>query len=345
MTNAVDDGAFPGCVVAVGTSQKILWLEGIGYFDYTRSRKAAPETVYDLASVTKVTGTTSVIMKLSAMGKIDVHEPVSHYLPEFPEAAAGETERAWRNSMTVEQLMRHTGGLVSWRPFFREVDSYDDLLRAVMATPLEREPGTDFRYSDPGFILLGEIAARAGNRTLPELERELVFSPLGMRHSTRNPPPAWRDRIPPTEKDPQSGEFIHGVVHDENARAAGGGTGHAGLFSTAGDLALLARDLLRSGEGSSEWMPRETLLQFTRRSGENHRGLGWALSSGSGPAGTLLSTNTFGHTGFTGTSIWIDPDRGIFIILLTNRVHPTRDNNKIGPVRSALADAVALALE
>lgn len=344
LERAIADRAFPGCAVVAGSREAVLWSAGFGHFDYDETKPVSPETLYDLASVTKAVGTTTTLMRLVAGGKLDVSSPVSTYVPEFLGDPSGE-EFAVRQAITVEDLLRHMGGLPSWKPFYQRVENYSELIGAAMATPLESGPAERYRYTDIGFILLGEVAARAGGKSLPELERELVFEPLGMNDTWRNPPSRLLDRIAPTERWPDRAGFVHGVVHDENARAGEGNTGHAGLFSTAPDLALLARELLLGTQGKSRLFPKEVMEQFTGRRSEGfHRGLGWALSSGRGAAGALLSPGSFGHTGFTGTSIWIDPDRDLYIILLTNRVHPTRENLKIGQVRSDLADAVARSL-
>lgn len=340
LEKAIADHAFPGCAVAVGNSSGIVWSKGFGYFTYENKTKATPRTIYDLASCTKVVGTTSVYMRLSALGKIKLDAPVGNYLPEFIAGAANEDEKAKRKQITVEQLLTHSGGIAGWKPLYRSVHSYDELLKAIYKTPLESDPGEKFRYSDLGMMLLGEIASRAGGKKLPELERELVFKPLKMRNTMRNPPKDLIGRIPPTERWPDREDFVHGIVHDENSRAGEGITGHAGLFSTAKDLGKLAAELLRGLDGKSEVFPKTVVENFSRKRGDLNRGLGWGIASQYDTSKTALSTTAFGHTGFTGTSIWIDPERDLFIILLSNRVYPTRDNDKIGKVRSDLANAV-----
>lgn len=344
LEKAIEEKVFPGAVAAVGKMDGKPWVRAFGYFDYDQSASVDSETIYDLASLTKVVGTTATMMRLVAEEKLDVTLPVSHYTPEFV-GNANAKERAWREELTVEQLLRHRGGLPSWKPFYRSVDGYENLLKAVIETPLEVRPGTRYRYSDLGFILLGEIASRAGGRPLDELEQMLVFEPLGMKSTLRNPSADLLTRIPPTERDPDGDGFIHGIVHDENARAGDGITGHAGLFSTAGDLGLFARELLLAAKGESEYFPKEVYELFAeRRDDGSNRGLGWVLASGRGSSGTLVSEKSIGHTGFTGTSIWIDPENEIYLILLTNRVHPMRDNPKLGPVRTDFADAAFRAL-
>ena len=344
LQRAIQNRAFPGCTVEVGTEDRVLWSEALGRFDYTDGAKVETSTIYDLASLTKVAGTTAVYMRLVALGKVRLSEPVSQFLPGFIDGAASDEERSWRKKITIEHLLTHTAGLAAWKPLYKSVNSYAELLQAIYATPLESEPGRRFRYSDLGMILAGEIASRIGGKPLAELERELVFSPLGMTNTLRHPATNLLARIPPTERLPDTSEFVHGVVHDENARAGEGITGHAGLFSTCSDLGKLAAELLRALDGRSAWFSKKVVQDFfTERKLDDgsHRTLGWGLARNEdGSYGPALS-----HTGFTGTSIWIDPQRKLYVVLLTNRVHPTRDNNKIGSVRGELMEAVVAAVE
>jgi len=343
LQEAIADRAFPGCAVAVGSDAGVVWSAAFGHSDYEDTQSVTNNTIYDLASCTKVVGTTSVYMRLSALGKINLTEHVEKILPEFIAAAADDDEKAKRKQITIEQLLTHTGGIAGWKPLYRTVNSYSEVLQAIYKTPLELNPGEKFSYSDLGMMLLGEIAARVGGKKLPELERELVFDPLQMRDTMRNPPECLLNRIPPTERWPDREDFVHGIVHDENSRAGEGITGHAGLFSTTEDLSKLATELLCAFDGDSKLFPKEVVENFTRKRGTLNRGLGWGIAPQYDSSKTALSKTAFGHTGFTGTSIWIDPERKLFIILLSNRVHPTRDNDKIGKVRSQLAEAVVRA--
>jgi len=281
-----------------------------------------------LASVTKVTGTTAVFMQLVQQGKVRISDPVSKYLPEFIDLAPTPEDRPRRKQVTVEHLLTHTAGLTAWKAYYRSQTNYAAMLRAILATPLERDPGAQTRYSDFGMLLAGEVAARAGKKPLAELERELVFAPLGMINTLRNPPPQIHARVAPTERWPGGTNFVHGVVHDENARAGEGITGHAGLFSTAEDLARLAAELLRAAEGKSKWLSRSVFEEFAGPHGlaqNSGRGLGWGIERDEKAA--------ISHNGFTGTYIRVELSRKMYCILLTNAVHPTRDNNKLGPVR------------
>jgi serine-type D-Ala-D-Ala carboxypeptidase len=324
----VDDRAFPGCAVVVGTADKILWSQAFGALDYAHHAPVTQETLYDLASVTKVTGTTSVFMRLVQQGTVRISDPASKYLPEFIDLAPTAEDRERRRPITIEHLLTHTAGLTAWKACYRSQTNYAAMLHAILATPLESEPGARFRYSDFGMILAGEIASRAGKKPLALLEQELVFAPLGMTNTLRNPSPQLWDRVAPTEKLPDSTNIVHGVVHDENARAGEGITGHAGLFSTAGDLAKLAAELLRASDGRSQWLSQSVFTEFARPhelARNSSRGLGWGLERG--------PERAIAHNGFTGTYIRVDLNRKLFLVLLTNAVHPTRDNNKLGAVR------------
>ena len=251
LQRGIENHAFPGCTVVVGTGDKILWSEAFGYLDYEHRAPATKQTLYDLASVTKVTGTTSVFMQLVKQGKLRMSDPVSKYVPEFIELAPTAEDRAKREQITVEHLLTHTAGLTAWKAYYRSQTNYAGMLHAILTTPLESDPGARFRYSNFGMMLAGEVASRAGKTSLAELEKELVFGPLGMPNTIRNPPSQLWPHVAPTEKWPDGTNFVHGVVHDENARAGEGITGHAGLFSTGEDLAKLSAELLRADEGKS----------------------------------------------------------------------------------------------
>jgi CubicO group peptidase (beta-lactamase class C family) len=344
LEQGIKDRAYPGCTVTVGTDENVLWSAALGNFDYADGAPVTTATIYDLASVTKVAGTTAVYMRLAALGKVRMNESAGNHLPEFIAAATNAEEKARREKVTLEHLLTHTAGLVSWKPFYKSTASYAELLAAIYAAPLESEPGQTYRYSDPGMILAGEIAARIGGKPLAQLERELVFGPLQMTNTFRNPPEKLHARIPPTERLPDTGEFVRGVVHDENARAGQGITGHAGLFATAEDLGMFAAEMLRGLDGRSQLFPKPVMEDFLRErqfDTRSHRTLGWGLTKNdSGSFGPAIS-----HTGFTGTSMWLDSQRKLYLVLLTNRVHPTRDNNRVSRVRGDLIAAVTAAFD
>jgi uncharacterized protein YbbC (DUF1343 family)/CubicO group peptidase (beta-lactamase class C family) len=334
-------GAFPGGVLAVGTQGGLLHLHPLGRLTYEADApRVNAGTLYDLASLTKVVATTTMAMILVEEGRLDLDQPVHERLPGF--------QGPGKEAVTIRHLLTHSSGLPAVAPLFREVQGKAAFLERIEAMDLEYPPGSRSVYSDLGIILLGEILEQAAGQPLEDFVRTRVFEPLGMRDTQFRPPPALRSRIAPTEFDPWRGRLIQGEVHDENAFALGGVAPHAGLFSTAGDLARFAQMLLNGGALEGHCIiSRDTIDLFTRRAGipESDRALGWDTKSAEGSsAGTLFSPRSFGHTGFTGTSIWIDPDRKIYVILLTNRVHPTRENNLIREARPAVADAVVRAL-
>ena len=350
---AIGARAFPGAALAAGTAQGPVWSAGYGHLDYDQRREVAADTIYDLASLTKVAGTTAVLMRLTALDRCDPAQPLAAALPPLPAAVLqGDPDhdlRRWRESVTLDQLLRHRGGLPSWRPFHRTAQGAEALRTALALEPPEESPGARYRYSDPGFMWLGEAAAGLGGRPLAELERELLWQPLEMNRTIREVPRRWRRATAPTERRLDGGRgYWHGVVHDENARAGEGQTGHAGLFSTADDLARLAAELLRGHQGRSRLFPREVVRHYTRPTGANDRhALGWQLHRGRAGDndGGMLSTGSFGHYGFTGTALWIDPQRGVYVVMLTNRVHPDRGGGGWGRSRGGIIDAVLRELD
>ncbi|MES1244843.1 MAG: serine hydrolase domain-containing protein [Acidobacteriota bacterium] len=330
-------GAFPGGVLAVGDRNGLIHLHPFGRLSYAPdARPVEAGTLYDLASLTKAVATTTMAMILMDERRLDLDRPVHDFLPAF--------QGPGKEEVTVRHLLTHSSGLEATAPLFREIRGKAAYVERIAAMDLVYPPGSKSVYSDLGVILLGDVLERAAHRPLDVFVRERVFLPLGMKHTGFRPPrPLW-SRIAPTEHDPWRGRMIQGEVHDENAFAMGGVAPHAGLFSTAGDLARFARMLL---DGGRPIVSSQTLELFTKKAGipDSDRALGWDTKSAEGSsAGTLFSPDSFGHTGFTGTSIWIDPERSLFVILLTNRVYPTRENNLIREVRPAVADAVVRAL-
>lgn len=341
---AIRDAAFPGGVLAVG-HQGAAVVRAFGRQGYAPDAPAVrPETRYDAASLTKVVVTTTAVAALAQAGRLGLDNPIVRHLPEF--AAGPQPE--WRRRVTLRDLLTHTSGLPTHKPYFLEARNKHELLAKIFAEPLEAEPGTRATYSDLGFLLLGEILERVTGRPLDALARDQIFAPLGMNDSGYRPPKRLRDRIAPTEDDPAfRRRVVHGEVHDENAWVAGGVAGHAGMFTTAGDLAVFCQMLLHGGlYAHQRILRRATLERFTARLeiAGTQRALGWAATRPGGFAGKYPSDRSFGHTGFTGTSVWIDPEKNLFVVLLTNRVHPTRKNEKIEAVRAAVHDAVVEAL-
>ena len=345
------EGAFPGGVLAVGHRGALVHLRPFGRLSGDDGAPAvATDTIYDLASLTKVVATTTMAMILVDEERLDLDSPVQDFLPRF----TGEG----KERVTVRHLLTHSSGVDWWAPLYKEVAGQDAYLERIQAMDLVYEPGSETKYSDLGLILLGEILERVAGEPLDAFVRRRVFEPLGMRDTTFRPGSDLTQRIAPTEDDPWRGRVLRGEVHDENAFALGGVAPHAGLFSTASDLARFVQMMVNGGVFEHRRLiSRATVETFTRKAGaapegrkrslpDSTRALGWDTKSAEGSsAGTLFSADSYGHTGFTGTSIWIDPERQLFLILLTNRVHPTRDNILIRKVRPAVADAVVRALE
>ena len=348
LERAVADGAFPGGVLAVGLDNKLV-VHPFGKF--TRDAKAAPvraDTIYDLASLTKPIVTTTCVMILVQQKRLDLDAPLSRLLPEWSAAAKNDPNPAWRARVTPRMLLLHDSGLPAHRDFYRETQGHDAILARVLAEPLVHEPGKQIEYSDLGFILLGEIVQRLTGESLAEFARKEIFSPLDMKNSLFNPPRSLRASIPPTENDLcYRKHLIQGEVHDQNAWAMGGIAGDAGLFSTAGDVAVFAQMILNGGiYAHHRVVSRATISEFTAHQtiGNSARTLGWDVALDPTATGRFFSAHAFGHYGFTGTSLWIDPERNFFIILLTNRVNPSVDNIKIRRVRPELHDAIFEAL-
>ncbi len=349
---AIGAKTFPGCFIEVGSSRRVLWREGFGALDSTRPQRPTARSVYDLASVTKVVSTSLVVMALVDAGALRLDAPVTDYIPEFAEAGRDRERRRWRRRVTVEQLLTHSAGLADWLPLYDEARDYAGVVQGAVRAPLERRPGARTLYSDLDFILLGELVARATGRALVELEREHVFAPLGLVETRRGPLPAdMLARAAATSERPE-GDFWRGIVEDRNARTAGGVTGHAGLFSTSEELGALARALLRAHAGDDSVFASERLREFTTRRrlvpGSSFA-LGWDTPTrGLSTAGDHISRAAFGHTGWTGTSLWIDPKRDAYVVLLSNRVHPrhTRAGRRaMYQLRRAVHDAVFTALD
>ena len=336
---AVSDSAFPGAIAVVGTRDGTTVTYAAGRIDWPADApRPDVNTLWDLASLTKVVGMTTAMMQLVEQDRVDLDAPVSRYIPEF----TGEG----KERVTVRHLLTHSSGLPSWRPLYKEALTPDTALAIVYATPLDTVPGARMVYSDLGAILAGKIVERVSGEPLDVYLTRHVTGPLGMTSTMYRPDTTLRTRIAPTEFDPWRQRHIRGEVHDENAYMLGGVSGHAGLFSTAADLTRFARMMLNGGtlDGVRVLRP-QTIAQFTAVQDPtlSHRALGWETPSGRNSAGHRMSARAFGHTGFTGTSLWMDPERGAFVVLLSNRVNPSRQNTRIGQVRIALADAVMAA--
>jgi CubicO group peptidase (beta-lactamase class C family) len=335
----VRDSAFPGAVVVVGTAGGAVLTASAGQIDWKQSPEPSDSTLWDMASLTKVVGLTSAMMLLVERRQVDLDAPVARYITEFTGPA--------KDAVTVRHVLTHTSGLPAWRPLYKEAEGPTEALALAIATPLDTTPGIRMVYSDLGAIILGEVVARASGQPFEAFLRDQVFMPLGMRETMYRPPEHLRERIAPTEIDPWRQRHLRGEVHDENAFALGGVSSHAGLFSTASDLVRLARMYLSGGVlDGRQFVSAATIDTFTavQNPGLSHRALGWETPNGNNSAGRLMSPRSFGHTGFTGTSFWVDRERGVFVILLSNRVNPTREHRGITAVRTAVADAAMKAV-
>ena len=341
MTAAVRNGAFPGGAVAIGRSGVLLRLQGYGSLGQ-RGGTPTERTPYDLASVTKVAATTLAIMQLVDDGLLRLDARVAGFFPRY--AAMG------KESVTVEQLLTHSAGHRPWYPFYaRGVTTPRAVREFIHADTLKYRPGTASRYSDFDFILLGDIIERVTGETLDDYLERTIYGPLGMT-STGFRPVGRPDRLAaPTEFDGAwRMRLIQGEVHDEAASVMGGVAGHAGLFSTAEDMARLGFVLANDGQGYGQrlygYRTADTFFRRSRLRGNYPMALGWMLrptDNAYSSSGRRFGPNSFGHTGFTGTSLWVDPDQDLFVVLLTNRVHPSRRRRGIKDVRADLADAVA----
>lgn len=351
LEQAVADRVFPGAVLGVGLRGQQLTLSA-GRLSYdARALAVTSQTIYDLASLTKVLATTTAAMILVDRGLLDIDRRVAEYLPDFIPANAHSTGPLWsaREKVTVRHLLAHTSGLPAYERFFLRARKKSHVIEEALALPLKQSPGQQAVYSDVGFILLGEVLERVAKQSLDSFSQQEIFEPLGMHSTCFNPPAELLPRIAPTEQDNLFRKrLICGEVQDENAWVMGGVAGHAGLFGTAGDLAAFCQMMLQQGNaGGTQLIQVTTVLEFTQalpcRQGDAHA-LGWGKRSEPSTSGRYFSPASYGHLGYTGTSIWIDPEKQLFVILLTNRIHPTRENDAIRAFRPAIHDAVVEAL-
>ncbi|MBT4067082.1 MAG: serine hydrolase [Candidatus Marinimicrobia bacterium] len=326
LSQAVADSAFPGGVLLAAKDGKIFLHESFGYHTYKKDERVTRGDIYDLASITKVIATTSAVMKLVDQKKLSLDDKVVDHLPGFK----GNQKKYFnqKSETTIRHLMTHTAGLPPFKQYYLMKSNLETRLDSIMNT--EPTIGLEEKtiYSDVGLIALGKVIESASGVPLDLLVDSIIFTPLGMNSTYFNPPRKRIKRIVPTEYSNLYGELIRGYVHDENAHSIGGVAGHAGLFSTASDLAIFSQMMLNEGiYGWKRIFKTETVNLFTQRANVvegSSRGLGWDTPDGKASGGVYLSDKSFGHTGYTGTSLWIDPENDIFVILLTNAVHPNR---------------------
>jgi CubicO group peptidase (beta-lactamase class C family) len=346
LLHAILDRTFPAAAVEVGRANGPLWQRAFGTLTYDpESPDTTIDTVFDLASLTKVIATTTLTMRAIDEGLVSLDEPIASRFPEW--------RGTDREAVTVRDLLSHASGLAAYLPFFRNYTGRTEFEPAICHTPLEYAPGTRSVYSDLGFMLLGFLvqdvrrdSASDGGRFDPSsmliaqfrrIAAFITIDPLAF-----NPPRTWRPRTAPTEHDEWRGRTLIGEVHDENAWALGGAAGHAGLFGSAPAVGAFAQSVLRNIGGERVLAEPSTVRDFIRRTDVpgSSRALGWDTMLPTSSCGTRMSATSIGHTGFTGTSLWIDWERDLYVVLLTNRVHPRRDNNRIRQIRPAFHDAV-----
>lgn len=343
MEEAVANDIFPGGVLLVAAADSVVFFEAYGYADIFSKRPMTKETVFDLASLTKPLATTLAVMQLVAQQKLRLDQDLASILPQF--------KNSDKSRITIKQLLCHTSGLCDYRPYYESLDKLpperrkDALRDFLVSEPLIDPPGAKVLYSDPGFMILNRAVEQVAARRLDQFVEAEIYGRLGIEKlffvDLDSEP---RDvQFAATERCPWRNKLVAGEVHDENAYAVGGIEGHAGLFGTAADVHRLLCVLLNDFHGQSEniLFKKELLQTFFRRDGRNGRALGFdaPLSTGSS-CGQYFSKKSVGHLGFTGTSFWMDLERGVIVILLTNRVHPSRDNVKIKAFRPQLHDMV-----
>ena len=341
ITAAIEQQQLPGCVVLIGRASGIAWWKAYGNKRIEPEQEAmTEETVFDLASLTKPLATATSIMKLVEMEKLSVDDEVSRHIPEFAVEGKG--------GITIRDLMVHRSGLIPDNPLADYLDGIARARERLFAQKLTAPVGSSFKYSDVNFLILGEVVAHVSGEPLNDFSQKQIFEPLGMTETAYRPSELLRVRAAPTER--RNGVWIQGEVHDPRAYHMDGVAGHAGLFGTARDLAKYAMDALAGIQDDksrilkrAQWLDMteaHTILSTTKdgKPLEDVRGLGWDIRSRfSSNRGTRLSSNSFGHGGFTGTSLWIDPDHSLFVIFLSNRLHPS-GRGLVNPLAGKIAD-------
>ena len=349
LEDAIAARAFPGCAFGVFAAGEVVLQDALGHFTYDGSGDTVvADTIYDVASLTKVVATTAAAMMLSQRGLLDLDMPVGELLPGF---IVGRAPGSFARYVKVRHLLAHNSGLPGYVEFFRTMSTPAELFQACLALPLEGAPGGRAEYSDPGFILLGKALEVLLLEPLSRFVRREMFQPLEMVATGFNPPSRVRKSIPPTEEDTAlRHRLIQGEVQDENAWVLGGAAGHAGLFSNVPNLLRFSSEILASAGRDSRGGPKlyeaETIERFAERQAPegSSRALGWDTPSADSSAGRHFSARSIGHLGFSGCSLWIDLDAGIAVVLLTNRTWPDRQSQMIRVVRPAFHNAVREAL-
>jgi CubicO group peptidase (beta-lactamase class C family) len=337
----VSGGAFPGATVAIGHSGFLVLSRGYGRMEWTNSSPVVTpdSTIYDLASLTKVIGTTTAAMILYDEGKLPLDAPVKQFIPEFTGGG--------RDRVTIRLLLTHHSGLPAGRILWRRAKTPEEAKKLILSTPLGCSPGECFTYSDLGADVLGWVIEKASGQSLDQFLATRVFGPLGMSDTYFRPPKALIKRIPPTQDESRRGYPLRGEVNDESAYLLGGVAGSAGLFSTASDLSVFAQMMLNRGEINGLRLISDSTVRLFTTEVADGRALGWETVKHIHGAGDLMGSHAYGHTGYTGTSLWIDPDRQLFIVILSNRTyasHSRHSADAIADVRNDIADAASLAI-
>ncbi len=355
---AVAGGVFPGAVLHVRLRGALVYHRAFGHAALTPAREPARlETIYDLASLTKPLATATALVRLVQEGRVRLEDPAQRHVEELAGSAIGEA--------TLAHLLTHRAGLPAWKPLYERIAEEDRrtpgvlggpaaqrlALTLIMAEPLSAPPGARGQYSDLGFILLGVLVERVSGSALPAYCRQALFEPMGAplfflgRRAAESRSAAVPDAalVAPTEDDPWRGRLLRGEVHDENAHALGGAAGHAGLFGTAAAVSAVVSHWLDGYLGRSPVLPSDLVKRFTARQGGiagSSWAMGWDTPSSPSSSGSRFSAASFGHLGFTGTSIWVDPIKELEVVLLSNRVHPTRRNEAIKQFRPLIHDVI-----
>lgn len=342
VNNAIENKAFPGAVVLIWKDGKTIYEKAFGNYTYDpESQRVNSQTIYDLASLTKVIATTTATMICYDRNLFSLDDKIVRYIPEFGTNG--------KENITIKNLLLHNSGLPAWKKFYGRNLSSDDVIKEIYLSELEYKTGKKTVYSDLGFVTLGKIIEKVTRKSLDVFCIDEIFTLLKMNSTFFNPIDSEKKLCAPTETDNYWRiKTLQGEIHDETSAMLNGVAGHAGLFSTASDISKLMSVLINKGKfEQKQFIKQSTVELFTKRySIESTRALGWDTKSDSGSsAGKYFSKSSFGHTGFTGTSVWADPERNLFVVFLTNRVYPTRENTKILKVRPQLHNTIIKCLE
>ena len=333
---AIKDSVFPGAVLLISKEGKTIYKNAYGNFTYDKhSTKVKLNTIYDLASLTKIVSTTTAAMICIDKGLFKLNDKVVKYIPKFANNG--------KENITIKNLLLHNSGLPAYKRFYKFCSDAEDVINDIYNTKLIYKTGSKTVYSDLGMIVLQKVIEKVTGKTLDKFSEEKIFVPLNMERTMFNPPDSIKKEIAPTEFDNYwRHRQLQGEVHDETASLLNGVSGNAGLFSSVGDLSNFLTMILNNGTYKNKRIIKEeTVKLFTTKQPNSERALGWDIKSPQkSSAGNLFSSKSFGHTGYTGTSFWVDPQKKLFVVLLTNRVYPTRENRKIIKFRPVLHDEI-----